>query len=127
VVASIFLPVSFLASLFGITTVTWPAIWYLWSAIPIVIVSILFTLLFPWSVRQVQKLLYPVEELRIPLQPSSFTMLGDELPDNVDVPGANRRGRVTRKVLRPTAVDAAKGRSRSRRRNSEKLEEGDYF
>ena len=74
-----------------------------------------------------QKRLYPVEELRIPLQPSSFTMLGDELPDNVDVPGANRRGRVTKKALRPAAADTATGRSRSRRRDSEKLEEGDYY
>ena len=41
-IATLFLPVSFLASLFGITTVTWPVIWYLWAAIPIFVVVRIF-------------------------------------------------------------------------------------
>lgn len=59
------------------TTVTWPPILYLYAAIPIAILSVAFTLLFPWVVHQVQKRLYPIEELQIHLQPKNFTMLGD--------------------------------------------------
>lgn len=121
-VATLFLPLSYLASVFGITTITWPPIWYLWAAIPILLVSIAFTLLFPWSVRRVQKIFYPFEELRVHLQPRNFTMLGNELPDNVDVPGSNRPGRVKAKAQRPTGMDGTRSRSRSRMRN-EKLEE----
>lgn len=115
-IATLFLPISYLASVFGITTITWKPIWYLWAAIPVVIVSILFTLLFPWSVRQVQKRLYPVEELRIRLQPRSFTMLGDELPENVNIAGGTRQGKVKHKAQRPSGLDGARSRSRSRLR-----------
>ncbi|KAI7298598.1 hypothetical protein KC315_g17972, partial [Hortaea werneckii] len=124
IVATIFLPVSYLASLFGITTITWPAIWYLWAAIPIVVTSIAFALLFPWSLRQIQKRLYPIDAIRLRLQPQSFTMLGDELPDSVDVPGSTRRGRIRRATQRFTGANEGKGRSRSRRRSNEKFEEG---
>lgn len=116
IVATLFLPLSYLASIWGITTITWPAIWYLWAAIPVFIASCAFNVVFPWTVRQVQKLLYPVEELKIHLKPSSFTMLGDELPDNVDVPGGNRQGRVKHKAQRPAGGDDARARSRSRLR-----------
>ncbi|KAK5115375.1 hypothetical protein LTR85_009835 [Meristemomyces frigidus] len=113
-IATLFLPISYLASVFGITTITWKAIWYLWAAIPVVIVSILFTLLFPWSVRRVQKWLYPIEELRIHLQPRNFTMLGDELPENVNIPGGNRQGKVKHKAQRTSGMDGARSKSRSR-------------
>ncbi|KAK3071619.1 hypothetical protein LTR53_008297 [Teratosphaeriaceae sp. CCFEE 6253] len=113
-VATLFLPISYLASLFGITTVTWPVKWYLWAAIPLVIASIAFTLIFPWSVRQLQRRLYPIESLRIPLQPRNFTMLGDELPANVDIPGANRESKVKRKASRPAGMDGTQSRSRVR-------------
>ncbi|RMY28852.1 hypothetical protein D0865_15660 [Hortaea werneckii] len=124
IVATIFLPVSYLASLFGITTITWPAIWYLWAAIPIVATSIVFALLFPWSLRWIQKRLYPVDAIRLRLQPQSFTMLGDELPDSVDVPGSTRHGKIRRASQRFAGVNEGKGRSRSRRRSKEKFEEG---
>ncbi|WPG97780.1 Hypothetical protein R9X50_00056100 [Acrodontium crateriforme] len=122
VIATLFLPVSFMASVFGITTITWPPIWYLYAALPVLVVSAIFTFAFPWSVRQFQKLLYPIEELRIHLQPRNFTMLGDELPDSVDVQGGNRQGKGKRKAQRPAAMDGARARSGSKYR-SEKDDE----
>ncbi|KAK5705283.1 hypothetical protein LTR97_002401 [Elasticomyces elasticus] len=113
-IATLFLPISYLASLFGMTTVTWPTEWYLWAAIPISILSVAFALLFPWTVQQIQRRLYPVESLRIQLQPRNFTMLGDELPANVDVPGGNRDGKVKRKASRPAGMDGTRSRSRVR-------------
>ncbi|KAI7524577.1 hypothetical protein KC316_g18673, partial [Hortaea werneckii] len=124
IVATIFLPVSYLASLFGITTITWPAIWYLWAAIPIVATSIALALLFPWSLRWVQKRMYPIDAMRLRLQPQSFTLLGDELPDSVDVPNSTRHGKIRRASQRFAGVNEGKGRSRSRRRSKEKFEEG---
>ncbi|TKA27586.1 hypothetical protein B0A50_04418 [Salinomyces thailandicus] len=99
IVATIFLPISYLASLFGITTLTWPAIWYLWAAIPIVAVSLTLALCFPWGIRRLQKRLYPIETLRLTLRPQSFTMLGNELPDNVDVPGSRRPSKVGQEYI----------------------------
>ena len=124
VVATLFLPVSFLASLFGMTTISWPAIWYLYIAIPVLVVSACFTAIFPWSVQRVQRLLYPVESLRMPLQPRSFTLLGDELPDSANAPGGVKGGggRVKRKGTRPAGMDdEERVRARSMaRRQSEK-------
>lgn len=119
VIATIVLPVSFLASVFGITTITWQPIYYLYTAIPLVILSIAAIFVVPWATQQAQKRLYPVEQVRIPLQPRSFTMLGDELPENVDVPGGNRRGKVKHKTLRPTSLTRATSRSRSRFRRKD--------
>ena len=119
VIATLFLPVSFVASVFGMTTVTWPVIWYLYVSIPVLIVSVFFTIYFSKGVRRVQKLLYPEEELRIRLQPRSFTMLGDDLPDSANVPGAS--GKVKRKATRPAGVDdGPRTRARSRSRMREK-------
>jgi len=114
IVATLFLPLSYLASIWGITTITWPARWYLYAAIPVLIISAAFTVIFPWSVKKIQKLLYPAEDLRIHLKPSTFTMLGDELPENVNVPGGNRQGKVKHKAQRPSGMDGAGARSRSR-------------
>ncbi|KAK3116537.1 hypothetical protein LTR53_003025, partial [Teratosphaeriaceae sp. CCFEE 6253] len=58
--------------------------------------------------------LYPIESLRIPLQPRNFTMLGDELPANVDIPGANRESKVKRNASRPAGMDGTQSRSRVR-------------
>ncbi|KAK5175352.1 uncharacterized protein LTR77_000491 [Saxophila tyrrhenica] len=116
IIATLFLPVSYLASLFGMTTITWPAIWYLYVAIPVLVISAAFTAIFPWSVRRVQKVLYPEEMRRVRLTPNEFTMLGDGLPDSADVPGKSAtRGR--RKSLRPSGMDndaKVKARSKSR-------------
>ncbi|KAK3708008.1 hypothetical protein LTR37_011701 [Vermiconidia calcicola] len=113
-VATLFLPVSFLASLFGMTTVKWPAIWYLYVALPVLVISAAFTAGFSFGVKQIQRLLYPAHFRRVPLYPRSFTMLGDELPGSADLPGKSvTRGR--RKSLRPAGMDEG-SRARSRLR-----------
>jgi len=52
ILGTLFLPISFLASVFGITTITWQPVAYLYAAIPIFIVSAIFTVLFPIIVRK---------------------------------------------------------------------------
>lgn len=138
-VATLFLPISYLASLFGMTTVTWPAIWYLWAAIPVFVVSAAFNAIFPWAKRRVQAALYPLEERRLRLRPNQFTMLGDELPENVNAPGSgssaggagdgNRPGRFKhRRTATGGAVNGGgKDRSVSRMRSiSKRRGEKDY-
>jgi Mg2+ and Co2+ transporter CorA len=123
IIATLFLPVSFLASLFGMTTVTWPVIWYLYIAVPVIIISAAFTWIYPRSVRAVQKALYADEVRRIYLTQDEFTMLGDELPDSADVPGKSAtRGR--KKSLRPGGLDnEAKTRARARSRLANEKDE----
>ena len=114
-VATLFLPISFLASLFGITTITWPAIWYLYVAIPLVITSISLVLLYPLLRKWWEEARYHIGQLKVTLQPNDFTLLGSELPDSADVPGGYP-SRTKRKVQRPggvtVPVDPPKGDSR---------------
>lgn len=125
-IATLFLPISYLASVFGITTITWRPIWYLYAAIPIFIVSATFTAIFPWAVRRIQRALYPMEQFRIPLRPREFTMLGDELPDSADIAGGARATKAKHKAQRPAGVEGAgKARSRSRVRAAAE-KESDY-
>ena len=121
VIASLFLPISFLASLFGISTVTWPPIWYLYAAIPVFFASVIFTLVFPWTMHRVQDWLYPLEAHRVELERGNFTMLGSELPDSVDVPGGNRAGKVKGKAQRVMGMD---GRDQERSRSRWRGEKG---
>ncbi|KAK1040851.1 hypothetical protein LTR33_015763 [Friedmanniomyces endolithicus] len=118
-IATLFLPISYLAGVFGITTSSWPMIWYLYAVIPVLVLSVAFTVLFPVVVAQFQKRLYPIESLRTELQQRNFTMLGDELPASVDVPGGNREGKVKRKASRPAGADGTRTQSRPR----EKIED----
>jgi len=118
-IATLFLPISYLAGVFGITTSSWPMIWYLYAVIPVLVLSVAFTVLFPVVVSQFQKRLYPIESLRTELQQRNFTMLGDELPASVDVPGGNREGKVKRKASRPAGADGTRTQSRPR----EKIED----
>jgi hypothetical protein len=68
-------------SIFGISTLTTPpAILCLYISIPLLIVSLLFTIFFPWAIRRFQKLWYPVDNNNVKLPKSSFTMLSEELP-----------------------------------------------
>lgn len=109
------------------TTVQLANVWYncrfLWMAIPIIITSAIFTVSFIPLVRVFQRLWYPIGERRMRLTPRNFTMLGDELPDNVDVPGSGisgggSGGRTRAKAQRPGGLDApVKVRSRSRPRS----------
>ena len=83
------------------------------------------TAIIPWSIKTVQRLRYPLEEQRAPLQPRSFTLLGDELPDNASGPGGVSKsgaGRAKRKGTRMAGMDdEERVRARSHaRRQSEK-------
>lgn len=105
IVATVFLPVSFLASVFGMSTLDWPAIWYIWIAVPVFFTSVFLTAIFPLAANLLQKRLYPMEKRHIELYPNEFTMLGDELPDGVDIPSRQGRSKV-----RSKAPDPAMGR-----------------
>ena len=111
-IATVFLPLSYLASIWGITEITWRPIWYLWTAIPFFVASVLFLIISPWAMQKIQKYRYPIEAHRINLQPNQFTMLGDELPDSVNVPNSSKGSKPKHKSLR--ATDDTRARSRSR-------------
>jgi len=121
IVATLFLPVSFVASIFGISSVDWSALLYLYVSIPVLILSIIFTISFGWVLNKIQKALYPVGERRIHLQPRDFTLLGDELPGVTDVAGSFNSAR-TRKHA--TAKDNGL-RTRTRSRSRLRSEKGD--
>jgi Mg2+ and Co2+ transporter CorA len=115
IIATLFLPVSYVASVFGITTVTWPVIWYVWVAIPVLVVCIIAVVSFKYILKAVQKMLYPVEMRQIHLEPRSFTMLGDELPDSADLPDSLKASTTSRRrSKRPAGMDEpARTRARS--------------
>ncbi|KXT00707.1 hypothetical protein AC578_8232 [Pseudocercospora eumusae] len=119
-VATLFLPMSFLTSLFGITTITWPVIWYVYAAIPIFIISTAFTVIFPWARKRVRIALNPIEERRPEPRPNQFALLGEEYSGNVNAPnrintpgGNNRQGRFKHQA-KPRPRSQSRKRSRSR-------------
>ena len=57
-----------------------PAILCLYISIPLLIISLFFTIFFPWAIRRFQKLWYPIDEYNVKLPKNSFTMLSEELP-----------------------------------------------
>lgn len=62
-------------------------IWLLWTLIPVLILSVLFTVGFPFARKQLQDKLHAFQGSRaLQPRPDEFTMLGDELPDDVDAP-----------------------------------------
>ncbi|KAL1304641.1 hypothetical protein AAFC00_003605 [Neodothiora populina] len=118
IIAALYLPISFLASIFGITTLTVPAIVYLWIAIPLLVVSLIGILLVPWVMNRFHRIYYPLEEINLQLPRQSFTMLGEELPDSADNPSdvlAETRGRDLSRI-RDAASDMSPPRSSSRPR-----------
>lgn len=90
-VATLFIPLSLVASIFGFTTITWPVIWFVYIAVPIFVVSVIFTAVFPALRKHIQKLAEPVQR-PMALQPDQFTMLAEEYPDVVTIP-RDRQGR----------------------------------
>ena len=126
IIATLFLPVSFVASVFGITTVTWPVIWYLWVSIPVLVVCLIAVLSFKYVRKWIQHLRYPLEFRQVHLEPRSFTMLGDELPDSADIPGS-LKGTTTsrRKSRRPSGLDDPL-RNQARSRSRARAEKDDY-
>ena len=127
IIATLFLPISFVASLFGMSSVNWPAILYVYVAIPVVIISATFTGFFPWSVRRAQRALYPAEAYRVDLEQRSFTMLGDTLPDGANLPGAANGGgmKFRRKSFRAAGMDNQK-RTEARRKSRTNAEKDDF-
>jgi hypothetical protein len=123
VIATLFLPVSFLASVFGIQNINWPPKWYFWSAMPVFVASCIFVTVFPFTLRRYQKTRYGIEATRVLLHQHDFTMLGSELPDSVDVPGSNRLGRMKDRAQRESVgeevgLPSSRAKSRSRARSS---------
>lgn len=126
-IATLFLPISFLTSLWGITTTDWSVAWFAYTAVPVFVVSVAFLLIFPWAVHRWQKIRYPVARRRISLKPRDFTMLGDELPDNVDVPGGRKPGKAKHKAQRPNSGrDQSKERGPRSRSRSRAEKDGSY-
>ena len=122
VIATLFLPVSYLASVWGITTITLSPLLYVYVAIPVFLVSAVFTVLFTWAVQRISKLVYRERKERPDIQPNEFTMLGEEIPNSAapsDLSKSKTRGRFEgeKQVLQPAgARNGARNRSRSRSR-----------
>ncbi|KAL9068180.1 MAG: hypothetical protein Q9157_006590 [Trypethelium eluteriae] len=119
VIATLFLPISFLASIWGITTITLSPLTYVYVAVPVFLCSIAFTLFFTWAVMRVQKLIYRSRKERPDIQPNEFTMLGEEIPNSAAPMGLSRsrareRFQGEKQVLQPAGT-RNRSRSRSRR------------
>ncbi|KAI5251076.1 hypothetical protein E4T42_04528 [Aureobasidium subglaciale] len=92
--AALYLPITYLTvrlvnayiSIFGISTLTAPAILCLYISIPLLVVSLVFTVFFPWAVQRFQRVWYPANRNKVRLPKSSYTMLAEELPSSADVP-----------------------------------------
>jgi hypothetical protein len=97
------------------TTISWPAIWFVYMAVPAFILSIIFTAAYPWARRRIQKTAVTIEERRLRLKPDQFTMLGDDYPDNVNIHDGDPAGRPSR--ARNQAGGAKPLRSQSRKRS----------
>ena len=65
---------------------TTPPIIYVYIAVPLLVLSLAFTAIFPWALRLFQAYYYAFESKHPRLPRQNFTMLGDELPDSADVP-----------------------------------------
>ena len=118
IVATLFLPASFLASLFGMSTVTWPPIWFLYIAMPLLALSVFATAVFPSLIHNAQRALYPIERVRQAPDPRTFTLLGEEMPDDESRLVRSKRTRLTG-LSDDIRVDA-QSRSRSSRARGEK-------
>lgn len=130
ILGTLFLPISFLASVFGITTITWPSIWYLYAVVPVFFVSLFFTVFFPATLQHIQKVRYPEQKKHVLLNSNSFKMLGDDLPDSADVPknirykngGQRRKNGMSREPghmddhYQRSSFDTRRSRSRGARR-----------
>lgn len=96
ILATLFLPLSYLASIWGITTFTASPKEYLWAAIPVFLASAIFIAVFQPTVRRIEKIRYPEEKRRLDMQPQMYTMLGADLPDAMNIPGAEAETRARR-------------------------------
>ena len=121
VIATLFLPVSYLASIWGITTISLTPLQYAYVAVPVFLASIFFTIFFTWAVVRVQKLYYKTRKERPNIQPAEFTMLGEEIPNTAaptDISRSKTKGRFEgEKQILQAAGTRNRSRSKSRRRS----------
>lgn len=108
-IATLFLPISFLASVWGFTTIQLTPEQYTYAAVPALVVSALFITIYPRFTRWYQKKRFPEKETWLEMYPEEYTMIGQELPSNVGGLRANNSNKSTKR--RPGV-----NRSRSRRR-----------
>ncbi|KAF4549974.1 Hypothetical protein D9617_19g102790 [Elsinoe fawcettii] len=86
ILGALFIPVSFAASIFGISTIEWPPIWYLYVALPVFLFSLLLVVTLPSYISDNQNSAFPSHRKRIALHPHDFTLIGNEIPDSQDMP-----------------------------------------
>jgi hypothetical protein len=120
-IATIFLPISYLAAIWGITTISLTPLQYVYVAIPVLITSIIFTLVFARAVRAFQKVYYKSRKERPDLHKDEFVMLGDQVPNEMHSRGLSRarEGDGEKDVLKPPGRrDRGRSGSRVRRRTA---------
>jgi len=88
VIGALYLPVSYLASVFGITSINWSVLLYVYIAIPLFVVSCLFVVATPFVVQWWQRRLYPLQKEHVVLGRADFSLLGQSLPDSADAPNS---------------------------------------
>lgn len=71
-------------SLFGINTVKWEAVWYLASALPLFIVSVILVISVPPMMAARDRHKHHTQVKRIRLRQGDFTLLGEETPTGDD-------------------------------------------
>lgn len=96
VIGALYLPVSYLASIFGITSINWSVLLYVYIAIPLFVVSCFFVVATPFVVQWWQRRLYPLQKEHVVLGRADFSLLGQSLPDSADAP-KSRAASVVRK------------------------------
>ncbi|KAI9687351.1 MAG: hypothetical protein M1822_002394 [Bathelium mastoideum] len=120
-IATLFLPISYLASIWGITTITFSPLSYVYVAVPVLLVSIAFIPIFRKGIRRYQKAMYKDRKERPDIQPEEFALLGEEIPNATaptDISRSKTRGRFDgeKQVLQPPGT-RNRSRSRSRKRS----------
>ncbi|KAF1987636.1 hypothetical protein K402DRAFT_42974 [Aulographum hederae CBS 113979] len=80
IVATLFLPLSFLASIWGMTEFTGSPMLYLYIAIPLLGVSVGFAWLFPTTMRKIKEVWFKEKMKRPKTQRERVRLLGNELP-----------------------------------------------
>lgn len=104
-VATLFLPISYLASIWGMTTISLSPVQYLYAAIPVFVVSCAVIYIYPKLFRP-SKYTPHFDEIRSE-EPTDFAMLGNDLPSegvelstkNDVIPEKRRRSRRDRREM----------------------------
>ncbi|PSK33567.1 hypothetical protein B9Z65_7454 [Elsinoe australis] len=93
ILGALFIPVSFAASIFGMSSVEWPPIYYLYVALPLFLLSLFLVVTLPSYMSDNLNNGFPSHMKRMRLEPQDFTMLGNELPNTngAESPSTQRR------------------------------------